>query len=295
MWSFKNPQRKKIWGVQIGWIQRPHGFAAPADQQIRESVVQPFHRDVGCMWSCLILLEPLHISIHATTCPKTRPELVEHHNVMLLCDGDYLLVCVFKPKRFNYAMFWDGHPGHAFYRVLGPLKHLLWGLCAPEHIVLATDAHRARSVLRRWTKHQESQDPLRSCSRTTGTSQHVLPCQMLWVYAWSGSCMGTAEDSWSWFFALTHVKDPVLGYVIGWTFSGSFQQNLSPHSHCQEILQSASCQNWVFLPSCLDCLLILWLEICVANAKFVFSGDSCWSWTCDILLAPFWMISSPNK
>ena len=48
--------------------------------------------------------------------------------------------------------------------------------------------------------------------------------------------------------------------------------------------------------SCWGCLLIQWLEICVPDDKFGFSGDSCWRWTsCKILFAPFWMILSPNK
>jgi len=142
----QEPPEIKIWGVQIRWIRRPLRFAAPADQPIRESVVQPLHRDIGCMWSCPILLEPLHISIHATTCPKYPPELVEHRNVTLLCDSDCILVCVFKPKWSDYAMLGDGHPGRTFHRLQGPLKHLVWGLCAPEHIVLAIDMPTEQKV-----------------------------------------------------------------------------------------------------------------------------------------------------
>ena len=52
------------------------------------------------------------------------------------------------------------------------------------------------------------------------------------------------------------------------TFLGSLRQNLSPHSHRQDILQSVSCQIWVLLTSCWGCLLIPWLEICVSNGKF---------------------------
>ena len=125
--------RQKIWGGgQIRLMRRPLGFVAPADQPIRESIVEPLHRDVGCMWSCHILLEPLHISIHTITYSKCHPELVQHINVTLLCDC--LIDCVFKPKRSDYSIFWVGY---AFYWVQGSLKHLVWCFCAPEHTVIA--------------------------------------------------------------------------------------------------------------------------------------------------------------
>ena len=97
---------------------------------------------------------------------------------------------------------------------------------------------------------------------------NLFRCQLAWVYAWSGFCMGTAEDSSLRFFVTMHIK--VLGNIFGGTFSGSFQQNLSPHPHCQDIWQSTSCQIWDFLPSCWDYLLTRWLEICVSNGKFGF-------------------------
>ena len=74
----------KISEVQIGWMQTLLWFVASADQPIRESMVEPLHLDIGCMWSCSILLEPLHVSIHTTTCSKCPPELVQHINVTLL-------------------------------------------------------------------------------------------------------------------------------------------------------------------------------------------------------------------
>ena len=61
----------------------------------------------------------------------------------------------------------------------------------------------------------------------------------------------------------------------GGIFLDSFWQNLPLHSHCQDNLQSTSCQIWSFLPPCWDCLLTLWLEICAPNNKFGFSGDKC--------------------
>ena len=38
------------------------------------------------------------------------------------------------------------------------------------------------------------QVPLRSCFWITGTSQHILPCQLVWVFTLSESFMGTHED-----------------------------------------------------------------------------------------------------
>lgn len=66
----------RIQGFQIGWMRKPLRFAASADQPIRESMSEPLHCDVSCMWSCPILLEPLRILIHATTCSQSPPELL---------------------------------------------------------------------------------------------------------------------------------------------------------------------------------------------------------------------------
>ena len=84
-------------------------------------------------------------------------------------------------------MFWDNHSDRSFHRVQMPLKHLVFK--SYWHV------YRARSVLRRWTKHhQGGQDPLLSCSWTTGgTSLNIFPCQMGWVYALSGFSMSRAE------------------------------------------------------------------------------------------------------
>ena len=80
MLSFKNLTEIKIWwGGQIWWMRRPLGFMVPADQLIRESMVEPLHSDVGCMWSYPNLLEPLYISNHTMMCSKCPPELVTIH------------------------------------------------------------------------------------------------------------------------------------------------------------------------------------------------------------------------
>ena len=95
------------------------GVGKAADRPIKESIVEPLHRDVSSVWSCYVLSEPLYISIPTTKCSKCLSELVQHINITLLCDSDCLLVCAFKPKRSDYSMFSDGHPGRAFHRVKG--------------------------------------------------------------------------------------------------------------------------------------------------------------------------------
>ena len=197
-----------------------------ADESIKESMVEPLHRDVGCLWSCLILLEPWHISTHTTTCSKCPPEFVQHINVTLLFYCDCLLVFVFKPKLSDYSMFWYGHSSHAFHIAQGPLKHLVWSFCAPIYTVNSIDMATARNVLRRWTKHpQWRQGPLQSCSWTTATSLNVFPCQLVWIYAWSGFCIGKAEDPSIIFFAMMYVKDKRLQR----DFFGFLPKNLSPY------------------------------------------------------------------
>ena len=73
-------------------------------------MIEPLHRDVGCMWDCLILLEPLQFLIHTMMCSKCPPELVKHISVMLFCGSDCLLACFFKPKQSDYFIFWDSQP-----------------------------------------------------------------------------------------------------------------------------------------------------------------------------------------
>ena len=98
----------------------------------------------------------------------------------------------------------------------------------------------------------------------------VFPCQLVWVYAWSGFCMGTAEDP---FFKI--LCDDACERRSSWEFLQRSLFELSLHPHCKNILLSTSCQIWDFLPFCWGCLLTLWLEICAPNEKFGFSGDNC--------------------
>ena len=109
-------------------------------------VFQPFRHYSSSMWSCSIFLEPLLISINVMTCPKCPPGLVKHHNVTLFCDSDCLPICVFKPEQPDYATFWHHHYMSAYYRVEVPLRPLVWGLCTPEHIVLAIYVPREQKV-----------------------------------------------------------------------------------------------------------------------------------------------------
>ena len=87
-----------------------------------------------------------------------------------------------------------------------------------------------RSGLHHWTTHSEG---LQSCFRTTGTSQHVLPCHFVWEFGWSGFCMGTIEGHSSRFCEWMNEKDPTLESVSGVTFLDSVQQNLSLRRHLQ--------------------------------------------------------------
>ena len=140
-----------------------------------ESMVKRLYRDVGCMWSWPILLEPLYIWIHTTTCFKCAREFVRHINVTLLRGSDSLLVCILKPKRSDYSLLrWS--PRQCISPSASASSPSTHGYCY-WHL------HRARSVLGHWIKyHQGSQDPLKSCSRTIGTSLNVFLCQLVWVY-----------------------------------------------------------------------------------------------------------------
>ena len=70
-----------------------------------------------------------------------------------------------------------------------------------------------------------------------------------------------------------YMKDQVLGNVFEGTFSDSFRRILSPHPHCQGILQSTSSQICHFQPLSRVCLLILWLKVWVPNFEFSFSRN----------------------
>ena len=89
------------------------------------------------------------------------------------------------------------------------------------------DMHKPESVLENET--------LEFCD-TNGSLRQKSLCHLVRVYRWSGFCKGTAEELSLRFFTMLHVKDQVLGNVFGGIFSDSFRQNLSPHSHCQDII-----------------------------------------------------------
>ena len=165
-------------------MQWPFWNATSADQSTCKETIQPFHSDVSCMRSCIVLLEPLLFLMYATTGTECPPELVENHDVMLFIDRHCLCNIILKPKQSNYAMFRYGNPCSALYRVQWSLKDFIWRLRSPEHRVFAVDIER--SGLHHWTTHsEENLDFLQSCFRTTGISQHVLPCHFdldsVWV------------------------------------------------------------------------------------------------------------------
>ena len=89
----------------------------------------------------------------------------------------------------------------------------------------------------------------------------------------SGFCKGTAEDTYFRFFAMMHGKDQVLGNVFRGTFSDSFRQNLSPISHCQDILQSTSCQIWDLFTFLLKLFTdpVSW-NLCTQRSIWLFCG-----------------------
>ena len=187
------------------------------------------------MWSCPILVEPLHTSIHTSTRPKlpSRTCSAQQCNTSF-CDRDSYVVWVFETKRSDYSLFWDGHSSRASHIERGPLKQLVWSFCAPVHTVNAIDmSTEPEACFVAWTKHhQGSQDPHQSCSRTPFTSLNVFSCQLGWVYAWSGFSMGTTDDPFLRFCVTKYMNDQYLGNVFGLTFANSFQQNLSLHPNC---------------------------------------------------------------
>ena len=87
----------------------------------------------------ITILEPLHISVHTLTCSKYPPEHILLINVTSLCYRDCVLVGVFKPKRSDFFMLWDGHLGRAFQTVEGPLRLLTRCFGVPIHTVIATE------------------------------------------------------------------------------------------------------------------------------------------------------------
>ena len=136
-------------------------FTAPTDQSIRKSMVESLRHDIGCIWSCSIVLKLLHISIQTTI---------------------QTLVCVFKLKRFDYSMHWDGYSARAFHRVQGPLKHLVWGFCILVHTLIAIDMSTEPEVC---FVAELSIDEVRNLFNlvwTTGSSQnvfHVRLCEFM--------------------------------------------------------------------------------------------------------------------
>ena len=200
-------------------------------------------------------MEALFISINAKTCVKYPPEFVKHHNLTLLCDSDCLSLRVFKPKWSNYATFrWPPKPCISE----GDFEAPCLGFVCPR---TRYSCYMYVSLLSKMYVSSLNQLSSKNSGSSlilflfTGTSQHILSDQLVWVFTLSGSLMGADEDPWSEFFAMKHMKNLALGYVFGWVFLDSSQQILS--LYLQEFLHSASWQNWVLLHSCWTFSLIL--------------------------------------
>ena len=193
---------------------------------ISRLMVKPFHGDVSCIWSC-----PIY---HTTTYSKYTPELFQYINVTLLF---FQWLSPRLPFQTKTVRLFHVLTGCAFHWVQGPLKRHVWVLST--HSYCYWHVNRARNVLRCWTEHhQESQNSLQSCYRTTNATLNVFPCQLVWVYAWSGFCMFTAEDPSLRFFATMHVKNQVLGNVFG----GNFLNPSDRISHCIHIVRMSCSQ-----------------------------------------------------
>ena len=81
---------------------------------------------------------------------------------------------------------------------------------------------------------------LRSCSRITGPSQHILPCQLVWVFTLSGSFMGTDEDPWLGFFAMKHKHWKTQ--LSATSSDGLFRTLSSRFSYCTQIDKNSCTQ-----------------------------------------------------
>ena len=199
------------------------------------------------MWNPLIFLVPADQPIRNRW--SATPNLVNHHNLTLLCDSDCLPICIFRTERSNFATFRHGHPSRASPRVPGYLKHLVCGLYAPEPIVSCyRRAQRARNVPHRWTEHhQRIQAALRSCSWITVTSQHILLCQLVWFFTLSGSFMGKDEDPWWGFFAMKYMNRKTQFSVKSFdvlfgTFSNRFSHSIQiDKSSCTQLPARSGC------------------------------------------------------
>ena len=120
-------------------MHRPFWNATSAHQSTCKATIQQFHNYNSCMGSCIVLLEPLLLSLHPTTGTKCPPELVKNNNVALFINRNCLSNIILKPKRSDYIMFRKGNPRAVLRRVKWSLKDLIWRLSSPEHRVLAVD------------------------------------------------------------------------------------------------------------------------------------------------------------
>ena len=117
----------KIWGVQIGWIRRPLGFAAPADQPIKG-----IDGRATLSWCWLYLKFLLLV--------ETISHLESHHDVFQVqsktcsayqCNSNCLLVRIYRAKRSDYCFEMATQPVHFW--------STSFRASAPQYTVIAID------------------------------------------------------------------------------------------------------------------------------------------------------------
>ena len=140
---------------------------------------------------------------------------------------------------------------------------------------------------------QRIQIPLRSCFWITGTSQNILPRQLVWVFTLSGSFMSTGEDpcrdslQWS-----AWTERPISRLHLRMNFFGLFPTYSLTAFILRRVLALSLLSHLGVSGFLLSLSLVLWLEIYVSIHKFGFSGDGCWSWSYgEILLEIFDFLS----
>ena len=149
-------------------------------------------------------------------------------------------------------MFWEGHLGCEFHRVQGPLKHHVRSFCASVHTVIAIHMSTKLEVyfVAELNITKEVRVLFNLILEPLTHQWTFFPCQLVWVYAWSEFCVGTAEDS-----SLTSLqrctwKTIFLRNFCGGTLSDSLRKNISLHPYCSDILQSTFSQICDILLSC---------------------------------------------
>ena len=211
-------------------------------------------------------------------------------SIIFFRDCDFLLICIFQPEQSNYITFRHGHPSCTSHRVPGPLRHLAWGLYAPEPIVLAIDVPREQKVCL-IAKLSIIKEFRFLFDLVLGSPAHVF-------FALSESFMGTDEDPWSGFSVMKHINWKTQPSAK--SLDGLFLTLSNRFSHWIQTDKSFRTQ----LPArsrffCLFAELFHWScssKIMCPLINLAFSRDGCWSWTSgEILPVLLWTISAPSN